>query len=258
MAFAIAIAGAGLALTAASTVSGMLGKGASDAAAGQSAVQQAAWQSYNNQLQARAASQQAAWQRSLAQQKLTVDQRAATDTQQQGDIAARQSEVQTQIGGLRTAAALGSARARLAGSGVDLSGSASDVLGDIAAQGMFSKEMGDFNTGTIRSNTTRAVYGHQLDQTNDENAIALAQAAQDNAKPGLVGINYTPSTSPFTQGATALAGASNLASKWWQFQQQGGFGSGTSTDPFLDTSLNNPAAAWASNTGGAITVDPNV
>lgn len=238
---------ASLAISAAGTAAGVLGGGQQASAAAAQANQQQAWQQYNQQVQAKAMSAQAAWARSLAQQRVTLAGNAATDALQRGDVAAKQSQTQTQIGQFQTAAASGTARARLAARGTDLSSSSggTGALGDIAAQGAFSTEVGNFNTATIRSNAAREAYGHQLEGVAAQDDVNVAQAQQDNAKPGLTAISFNPGSSALTASATALAGASNLGSKWWTFQQQGGFGGGTNADPFLDPSLNNPAAAWA-------------
>lgn len=241
------IAGAGLGLSAASTASSLFGSSAAGGASAAQANQQQAWQQYNQQVQAKAMSAQAAWARSLAQQRLTLANNAVADAQQRGGVAASESISQTTAGELATAGAAGTARARLAARGTDYSTSSggTNLMGDIAGQGAFTREVGEFNTNTILANAAREAYGHQLEGVAAQDDINVAQAQQDNAKPGLTAISYNPGNTAFTTGATALASASNLASKWWTFQQQGGFGGGTNADPFLDPSLNNPAAAWA-------------
>lgn len=241
------IAGAGLALSAAGTAATVAGQSSAAGAAAGQAGQSQAWQIYQQQVQAKAMSAQAAWARSLAQQRVALAGQAEGDALARGEVTAKANDTQTVIGQMANAQTAGTARARLAARGTDLSTSSGGVgaLGDIAAVGAFQKEVGDFNTATIRSNATREAYGHALEGVATQDDVAVAQAQQDNARPGLTALSFNPGNTLLTGGATALAGASNLASKWWTFQQQGGFGGGTNADPFLDPSLNNPAAAWA-------------
>lgn len=248
---ATVIAGAGLALSAAGTAASMAGQSKASAAAGASAAQQQATEVYNAQVKAAQDSAQADLERSQAYQRVAfakqgqeLADRGATDALQRGEVA-------EQISRLKTAQVSGSQRAALASQGTDLAGSPTEVLADTAAAG-------EFEARTIRNNATREAYSYKLARTDAENAerqatadAAMAQFKQDNAKPGNVSINYSPGDSGVATTASLLSGASNLAEKWWKFQQNGAFG-GSTTDPLA--SSGDAAALAAANTYGTVMI----
>jgi hypothetical protein len=230
-----AVAIGGLALSAAGTAASFIGQSNAASAAAGSAAQQQAWGIYQAQVQAQAQSAQAAWERSLAQnqekyiEEMTpirqgLEDVAIADAKQRGQVA----EAVSRLGTAQTA---GAARARLAAQGTDFRGSPANVVGDIAGAG-------EFEAQTIRANATREAYGHELEKWgigneaalakyDAQNAERVAQAKQDNARPGLVAVNYTSSNiAPY---ASLLSGASNLAEKWWRFQNNAPGGGRPST-----------------------------
>lgn len=213
----VTIGVAGLGLSAASTGMNVFGQitGQSNQAAAAARAQ--AQGVYQAQVQAAAQAAQAQWEKKIAEQKLQIAQRAEADSIQRGQVA-------EQVSRIGTGQVMGGMRARLAGQGTDFSGSATDVYGDAAAAG-------EFAALTIRNNAVREAYGHQLEQVDATNAWRLAQAKDDNARPGAVSIDYQGSN--LGAVGSALAGASDLASKWWKFQQT------MPGDPFSGTS---PAA----------------
>jgi|GEM_PF-3066897 len=213
------LAAGSLAMSAAGTGFSIFSSLTGQSAAAEAAAKKNSWDVYQSQVQAAAASAQAQWKKDLAVQRKTIAKNAEADSIQRGQVA----ENQTRLG---TKQVMGQARARLAGQGTDFSGSAVDVYGDIAAAG-------EFNAQTVRSNAVREAYGHKMEQVDAENAYNLAQSEQDNARPGMISAGYTPSN--YGAVTSAIAGTSDLAAKWWKFQQNGAFDS----DPYKGTS---PAA----------------
>lgn len=179
------------------------------AAAGQ-AAQQRAMGVYQAQVQAAAQAAQARWEQAMASQKKDIALRAASDATARGEGNVMKARLETnQIAGGQ--------RARLAAQGTDFTGSEASVYGDTYGAGEYEAQV-------IRNNAVREAYGHQLEATDAENAFRLAKAKDDNARPGVVWVDYQPSN--YAAAATAIGGASDLAAKWWKFQQAGALGGG--------------------------------
>lgn len=227
-----AIPAVGLGLSAVSTGMSVFGALSGQSAGQKQAEQQQAWGIYQQQQQAAAQAAQARWEGSLAGQRKEIAGRAVTDAEQRGDVAVKVQEFQNEVTrreGQREVAAVGGRQlASIASSGTDSSGSAGDALADTAQAGSerdrLAREFGNFDVATIRSNATREAYGHKLEVVNATNDESLAKAKDDNARPGQVALSYQPSN--IGAAGSLLAGASNLAEKWWKFQQVGGFGGG--------------------------------
>jgi len=197
------IAGAGLGLSAVGTGMNIMGQmGAQSAAAGQ-ASQQRAMAVYQAQVQAAAQARQAQWEKAMAEQKKQIAERASADARARGESAALKSRLETNV-------LAGGQRARLAAQGTDFTGSEVDVLADTYGAG-------EYEVSVIRNNAVREAYGYDLQAVDAQNAINLAQAKDDNARPGVVWVDYQPSN--YGAAATAISGASDLAAKWWKFQQ---------------------------------------
>lgn len=229
-----------MAMTAASTGASVLGQmGAQGAAAGQAARSQAQ-EVYNGQLRAQQQAAQGRYEEETAVQNITLAERRADQARSYGAIAkagatdalARGEVEATAISRdvtRRTDQTAGTQRAILAAQGTDLSGSPTEILGDTAASGAYDRLTGMANA---RSNAARAAYGYELqayesgtlgvynaelDKTRALNDRDMARLKSTTARPGSTSVDYTPSYAG--AGASALAGASNLAEKWWKFQQ---------------------------------------
>lgn len=212
-------AAASLGLAAVGTGMQIYGQVQGQAAAAGQAAQQRAMGVYQAQVQAAAQAAQARWEQAMATQKKEIAERAATDATARGEGNVIKARMETnQIAGGQ--------RARLAAQGTDFSGSATTPYADTYGAGEYEAQV-------IRNNAVREAYGHKLEATDAENAFRLAKAKDDNARPGVVWVDYQPSN--YAAAGSALAGASDLAAKWWKFQQAGAFGS----DPFKGSS---PAA----------------
>ena len=144
------IAGAGLALSAASTATGMIGQA--------------------NQAQAQAG--QANYMAQVARNNSIIAQRNATLATQQGDVAADQSN-------LKTAQIEGAQRASLASQGGDVnSGSPLDIVSDTARAGYT-------DAATIRSNAALQAYGYKLQAAGADASGVMYDRTAANATANL-------------------------------------------------------------------------
>jgi len=180
---------ASLAMSALSTGAGFIGQQQQQAAQAQAMQQQAAMQGA-----------QANYQAQVARQNQELADRQAADAVARGQVA---EDAQRR----KTAQAIGTQTAILAAQGTDLSGSPTDILGDTASAG-------ELDAQTIRSNAAREAYGYKIQSTGFGNEGMVQDSRARNSY-------YSGGTNMLGAGASLLAGASNLAEKWYKFQQSG-------------------------------------
>lgn len=231
---ASATAIAGLGLSAASTGMQAYGMFSGNAAKAAQASQQQAWGVYQQQQAAAAQAAQARWEQAMALQRKEIANWKTQDALDRGvsnEIVSR----------LKTGQIEGKQRAALAAQGTDLSGSPTNVLADTAAAG-------EYDAQTIRANATREAFGHKLEATDAENSYRLAVAKDQNARPGLVGDTY--SSSNMAGYASILSGASDLAAKWYKFQQEGALGSPFKGTPEGSLTYGSPGYEATTSYGG--------
>ncbi|WP_422016092.1 hypothetical protein [Reyranella sp.] len=148
-----------------------------------------------------AAGAQAVYQSQVAFQNQELMKRRADDAFQQGRTAAESSRRRTQQ-------RVGAQTARLVAQGTDLEGSPTDILGDTAA-------VGEVDALTLRAGAAREAYGHQVAAVGYGNTGFLETARA---------LNTTHSPNYLGAGASLLSGASTLAERWRNFQQNNGRG----------------------------------
>lgn len=152
--------------------------------------------------QGKAAAAQAEYQAAVGRNNAILAQRAADDARLRGDEAARRKAVEVkQLAGRQ--------RAVLAANGVLVDqGSALDITSDTA-------EIGKLDELTIRSNAEREALGFEAQGMNFNASAGLNQMRADNATSSGIGSAF----------GTVLGGAGTVASKWYQFKNEG-WGSG--------------------------------
>lgn len=154
---------------------------------------------YGNIQAQKAAAKNSKYTAKVAKKNELRAQLAAKDAEQRGNRdAARAAKASERLKGRQ--------RAVLAANGVDVgAGSALDILED-------TTRIGKADALAIRENARREAddYRAQGESFNDEYKINRKRAKQ--------GID------PFEVGATALTGATAVASKWYQFSSEGVFG----------------------------------
>lgn len=118
-------------------------------------------------------------------------------------------EAQVAEAGMKTRATVGAEKAAQAAGGVDVtSGSAVDVRSSSAA-------LGELNALTIRSNTSRQVYGSEIEaQSQGEQATLDKLAAKNDSFAGLLGVTKS-----------LLGGASSVGNQYAKWQEAAGSGS---------------------------------
>lgn len=136
-----------------------------------------------------AAGAQANYMTQVSRQQQQVARMQADAARQQGDIEAEKARK-------LSAQRVGTATAKLAAEGTDLSGSPSDILGDMAAAG-------ELDAQTIKNNAARTAWGYEVSGNNA------------GANADLYG-SFTPSY--VGAGGSLLGGASSLADRWSRFQ----------------------------------------
>lgn len=174
---------------------GLSAAGTAAGFAGQLQQQQARQQA------AAAGAAQAIYQSQVARQNQELMKRRGDDVLQQGRTAEENSRRLTQQ-------RIGAQTARLVAQGTDLEGSPTDILGDTAAAG-------EVDALTLRANAAREAYGHQMAAVGYGNTGVLETARA---------LNTTDSPNYLGAGASLLSGASTLAEKWKNFQQNNGRG----------------------------------
>lgn len=141
----------------------------------------------------------AAYQAQVAQNNATIARQNASWSAEAG--AAKEAAQ-----GMKNAAQVGQLKAKQAASGVDLtSGSSANVAAS-------ASELGELDLGTTRSNTSRNVYGYEVEATND---VAQSQLLQTESQ------NYS-AMAPIGALGTFLSGASSVGSR--MFNSGSGFG----------------------------------
>lgn len=155
--------------------------------------------------QGKAAAAQAEYQAAVGRNNAILATRAANDARLRGDEAARRKAVENkQLAGRQ--------RAVLAANGVLVDqGSALDITSDTA-------EIGKLDELTIRSNAEREALGYEAQGMNFNASAGLNQMRADNATSSGYGAAF----------GTVLGGAGTVASKWYQFKNEG-WGGGPSS-----------------------------
>lgn len=171
---------AGLVLSAAGTVAGVVGQIGQQNAQAQAASVAAA---------------QAVYQSQVARQNQALMEQRARDALQRGEVAEENSRRLTRQ-------RIGAQTARLAAQGVDLEGSPTEILGDTAAAG-------EADALTVRANAARDAYGYRVAGVGYETAGVLetTKALNSGYSANALGI-----------GASLLSSASTLADKWRNFR----------------------------------------
>lgn len=95
--------------------------------------------------------------------------------------------------------------AGLAGQGTDISGSATDILGDAAAST-------EFDALTARANAAKEAWGYRVKALDAGNNVSLSMA-QQGASGSLLGA-----------GGALIGGAGSVADKWYKYGRGGAFG----------------------------------
>lgn len=146
--------------------------------------------------QGNAARAQASYQSQVERNNATIAERQAQDAEQRGRVEEQRQRIQN-------ARLAGTQRTAFAGAGVDLgSGSPLDVLMD-------TRQLGELDALTIRSNAAREAYGFRTQSSNLMAQSALTQRAGQNAQAaGAVGA-----------GSTLLTGTGNLAATAVKFKK---------------------------------------
>jgi len=101
----------------------------------------------------------------------------------------------------KTSDAIGRQRAAFGASGIEIGGSALDVLGDTA-------QFGELDALTVRNNAEREAAGY----------AARAQSAQQNAMLNDNKASNALASGFMNAGSTALAGAGTVADKWYRLK----------------------------------------
>jgi hypothetical protein len=136
------------------------------------------------------------YQSSVAQSNADMAERVAQSTLLQG----QQAENRVQ---LNTAGVVGTQRAALASSGVDLNeGSASRVLDSTQA-------MGDIDAHTTAANAIRSAWGYRMQAVNYQNEADYGKTAAGNLSPVSSGVG------------SLLSGAGAVANSWYKQDKAG-------------------------------------
>lgn len=133
---------------------------------------------------------------------------------------ADQGEIDATTQGMKTAAEVGSMKAKEAASGIDVNtGSAVDAR---AA----AERLGVINALTVKSNAARTAWGYQVDQSNEEIQSALYKKAGA----------YATQAGKIGAGSTLLATAGSIASQAAKYSMVGGgISPGDSSYPGVQT-----------------------
>jgi hypothetical protein len=151
---------------------------------------------YGAYTQAQAQKQSAEYQAGVDEQNAKIQERNAQD------IEARGRDEQDRYR-RRLAQMMGSQRAQLAGTGVDIgSGSALDLMADTAGEGAR-------DTFTMGQNTARSAYEARVGAMSSTAQANMARSTADGISPGL------------QAAPTLLSGASQFGSQWMTFKQKG-------------------------------------
>jgi hypothetical protein len=131
-----------------------------------------------------------------------INARVAESSAQSVLISGQREEQKSRIS---TANLKGTQRASLAANGVDLGvGSAENIL-------TTTDVLGEIDAQTIKANATASAWGHRTQAVNQQ-----AQARSARAASGAI----SPVSAMLT---TALGGAGQVASSWYQFKRAGAF-----------------------------------
>lgn len=144
--------------------------------------------------------QQASAQKQAAEYQADIDeQNAKIQERNAQDIEARGLEEQDRYR-RRLAQMMGSQRAQLAGTGVDIgSGSALDLMADTAGEGAR-------DVAVIGQNTARDAYGARVGAMSSQANASMARSAAAGISPGLAA------------APSLLSGASEFGSQWMTFK----------------------------------------
>lgn len=146
----------------------------------------------------KAAQAQANYQAAVARNNQIIAERQAADALQRGEIAEKQHR-------LRVGQLAGRQRVALAANGVVVDqGSALDILGD-------TRELGELDALTIRSNAEREAYGYRVQGANFAADAGLLDARGASAR----------SAASLAGMSSLLSGAGSVADKWYGFKTQG-------------------------------------
>lgn len=163
-------------------------------------------QAYGQKQAGEAAAELGAYNQQVAANNAKYSEAMAQDALQRGDLtASRQRE--------RTAQEIAQQTVAAAGNGVDVNtGSIVDLTSDTA-------RYGELDRLTILNNAQREAFGNRVRGANFESEGNVAYQEGQYAKSA-------GTTAAF---GTALSGAGNVATKWYNFDQAGAFGSKTKT-----------------------------
>jgi hypothetical protein len=163
-------------------------------------------QAYGQKQAGEAAAELGEYNQQVAANNAKYSEAMAQDALQRGDLtASRQRE--------RTAQEIAQQTVAAAGNGVDVNtGSIVDLTSDTA-------RYGELDRLTILNNAQREAFGNRVRGANFESEGNVAYQEGQYAKSA-------GTTAAF---GTALSGAGNVATKWYNFDQAGAFGSKTKT-----------------------------
>ena len=132
---------------------------------------------------------------------------------QNAEYAVNAGQQQAAQEGLKTGAQIGQSRANYGASNIKVdSGSPADVVAS-------ERQIGNINTANILNNAARIAYGYQVqEQQETSQATVYRAAAADEKKAGTISMI-----------GSLVGSAGSVASKWLQYGQSFGTGSGSST-----------------------------
>lgn len=156
---------------------------------------------------------QASSQKKMAQYNAAVARNNALIADMQANDVIERGKLQRQEQERKTRALMGNQAATLAANGLQLSGSAANVLSD-------TELFGEIDANTISQNAKRQAWRYNVQASNDRAQAGGFDAQADSISPGMAG------------ATTLLAGAGSVASKWMPSGSSSGldlsFGSGKS------------------------------
>ena len=149
--------------------------------------------SYAAYQQAQAQKNAAKYEAAIAQQNQRLASWQAQDARARGAI--EEARYAREAGQL-----MGSQRAALAASGVDISsGSAADIQAD-------TTRLADLDLAAIRANTEREAFGYQVEARDAQAASRLSRYGAQSIRPGLVA------------AGTLLGGSAQVADSWYRYK----------------------------------------
>lgn len=124
---------------------------------------------------------------------------------QNADYAVSQGETQAAESGMKTAAQIGTTRAKQGASGIAVSsGSPTDVITS-------ERKIGGIDQALIRNNAARVAYGYKTQEMTSNLQASAYGAAQRN----------TMLATPLNVAGSLISGSASVASKWYQGQSVG-------------------------------------